>query len=75
MPLIEKINIASLMAGDTICHNNKEMTVCKKDIRRGFCGLTVFGDSYRLGTIPILRVLKSFKELQRYKISILLKHK
>ncbi len=54
----EKIHISVIMPGDAIFHNNKEMTVCKNDLRRGFCGLTVFGDSYRLGTIPVLRVLK-----------------
>jgi len=55
---MEEININVLMPGDTIFHDNKEMTVCKKDLKRGFCGITVFGDSYRMGTIPVLRVLE-----------------
>ena len=57
MNKIEKIHISVLMPGDTILHDGKERTVCKKDLKRGFCGLTVFGDSYRLGTMPVQRVL------------------
>jgi hypothetical protein len=53
----EKVHISLITSGDTIFHNNKEMTVCNKDIKRGFNGITIFGDSYRLGKVPVLRVI------------------
>ena len=46
-------HISQISAGDTILHNGREMTVCEHDIKRGFCGITIFGDSYRLGTVPV----------------------
>jgi len=52
----EKIHISRIRSGDTILHNNKSMTVCKNNLKRGFCGLTVFGDSYKMGTVPVLRI-------------------
>jgi sRNA-binding carbon storage regulator CsrA len=39
--------------GDTVIHNGKEMTVNNHNIKSGFCGTTIFGDSYRMGTIPV----------------------
>jgi len=53
----EKIHISRIRPGDTILHNNKDMTVCKNNIKRSFCGITIFGDSYRLGTTPVLRII------------------
>lgn len=53
----EKIHISRIMVGDTIFHDNKEMTVCKNNLKQGFCGLTVFGDSYKMGTAPVMRIL------------------
>ena len=52
----EKIHISRIRSGDTIYHNNKMMTVCNENIKRGFCGITIFGDSYRMGTVPVLVV-------------------
>ena len=52
----EKKHISRIRVGDTILHNNIDMTVSSDNIKRGFCGITVFGDSYRLGTIPVLRI-------------------
>ena len=46
-------HISMISGGDTIIHNDKVVTVCNKDIKRGFCGITIFGDSYRMGTIPV----------------------
>jgi hypothetical protein len=54
----EKVHISIIRAGDTIFHDGKDMTVCKKDIKYdSFMGISIFGDSYRIGTIPVLRVL------------------
>jgi len=52
----EKIHISRLRVGDIILHNHKDMTVSSDDIKRGFCGITVFGDSYRLGTLPVILI-------------------
>ena len=51
---IEKRHISRIRAGDTILHDNKSMTVCNKDIKHdSFMGITIFGDCYRLGTVPV----------------------
>ncbi len=52
----EKRHISRLRAGDTILHNNKDMTVSSDDLKSGFMGITVFGDSYRLGTVPVILI-------------------
>lgn len=55
--ITEKIHISILRSGDTILHNNIAMTVCNNNLKRDdFMGISVFGDCYRLGTIPVLRI-------------------
>lgn len=50
-------HIDSIKPGDTVEHNGKMMTVCRSDIKLGtFMGTTLFGDSYRLGRIPVKKV-------------------
>lgn len=51
-------HISTISAGDTIVHNNELRTVCNKDITRGFCGVAIFGDSYRAGVTPVVVVTK-----------------
>lgn len=51
-----KTHISNIQPGDTVIHNGKVVTVCVKDLKRGFCGRTLFGDSYRLGTLPVERI-------------------
>ncbi|HGY2296351.1 TPA: hypothetical protein ACNV18_000065 [Pseudomonas putida] len=47
-------HINTIRAGDTVLHNGELRTVCNSDIkRRGFMGATLFGDSYRSGTVPV----------------------
>lgn len=54
---ITNVHIDNIMPGDTVEHNGKMMTVCRSDIKRGtFMGTTLFGDSYRLGRIPVKKV-------------------
>jgi hypothetical protein len=49
---IVDVHISSIKSGDTILHtDNKITTVCNNNIKSGFCGITLFGDSYRSGTI------------------------
>jgi hypothetical protein len=52
----EERHISRIRSGDTILHNNKPMTVCNNNLKCGFCGITVFGDSYRVGTVPVLLI-------------------
>jgi hypothetical protein len=50
--IIQK-HISLIKNGDTVIHNGNEMTVNNHDIKFGFMGTTLFGDSYRMGTIPV----------------------
>jgi hypothetical protein len=54
---IKKINILDVRAGDTVVIGGELKTVCKKDIARSFAGVTLFGDSYRLGTLQVTLAL------------------
>lgn len=47
-----------IQVGDTILHTDGQLrTVCRNNITRSpFMGLTLFGDPYKLGTIPVKRV-------------------
>ena len=57
-------HISTIKSGDTIVHNGKMVTVCKKDIHTGgFFGTSVFGDSYRDGE----RLVKVVQFPQFYK--------
>lgn len=54
----EKIRISEIKWGDTVFHNGKVRTVGKKDIKHGdFMGSTLLGDSYKLGRIPVIRLI------------------
>jgi hypothetical protein len=50
---IKLVHIDSIVAGDTIMHDGKIQTVCHNSIKRGFCGKTLFGDSYRMGSVKV----------------------
>jgi hypothetical protein len=52
----KEVDISRIVPGDIILHNGKPMTVCKKDIQKGFCGITIFGDSYNSGTKKVERI-------------------
>lgn len=46
----------NIVAGDVIFHNGHERTVCNSNLKSdSFMGLTIFGDSYRLGYKPVLK--------------------
>jgi hypothetical protein len=58
--VFEDVHISKLRAGDMVVHDSCLKTVCSKDIRyNSFMGLTLWGDSYKLGTVPVRR-LKCF---------------
>lgn len=54
-----EVHISQIRPGDTILHTDGQArTVCRKDITRdSFMGISLFGDSYRLGTIPVKKLL------------------
>ena len=53
--IFEEFHKSLVKSGDTIKHNNKEMTVCSSDITQcEFFGIKIFGDSYSLGTKKVL---------------------
>lgn len=52
----EAVHISVIRTGDTVEINGHLKTVCGKDIKRDpFMGVTLFGDSYRLGTVPVIK--------------------
>ena len=54
----KSVHISQISAGDTIMHNGELTTVSKKDIKRGgFCGDTLFGDSYFSGSKLVDKVV------------------
>jgi len=55
----KKVHISTIRPGDVVlCSNNRERTVGEEDIKRdNFMGITLFGDCYRLGRIPVTQVL------------------
>lgn len=53
------VHVDNLKVGDTVEHNGEAKTVGPGDLKRGtFMGTTLFGDSYRLGTLPVKKVVK-----------------
>jgi len=55
---IINLHISRIAIGDTVMHNGKMFTVGKDDIKSGgFCGITLFGDSYNMGTKPVKKIL------------------
>lgn len=50
-------HISLIRPGDTIEVDGELFTVNSDDINSGFMGLTLRGDSYRCGTVPVSRVV------------------
>lgn len=50
-------HISLICPGDTIEIDGELFTVNANDINSGFMGLTLRGDSYRCGTVPVSRVV------------------
>lgn len=51
---IVPVHISSIRRGDTVSHDGHLKTVCLTNLKREFGEVTLFGDSYRLGTLPVL---------------------
>lgn len=57
------VHINNIKIGDTVlCPDNKIRTVGKGNIKYGFMGATLWGDSYRLGTLPVRKVILTHKK-------------
>lgn len=55
---IKLVHISSIKKGDTvICLDGYCRTVGSVNLDRGFCGVTLFGDSYNTGTKPVKKVI------------------
>lgn len=56
---IVEVHISTISIGDSIiCTDGFERTVGKGNIKRdGFMGISIFGDTYKLGILPIQKVL------------------
>jgi len=62
---IVEVHASTISIGDTIiCNDGFERTVGKGNIKRDcFMGTSIFGDTYRLGRLPVKKVIyeqKSF---------------
>ena len=52
------VHISGIRPGDTILFDGHLRTVCDSDIKfDGFTGITIFGDSYRIGMLPVHKVV------------------
>ena len=57
---MENVHISQIRIGDAILHNGEVKTVCNQTMKEdSFIGRTLFGDSYRLGTKLVIRVLRN----------------
>jgi hypothetical protein len=55
---LNPVHISQIAAGDTIEHEGALRTVSGNNIKKdSFMGTTLFGDSYRLGTKPVNKVV------------------
>ena len=55
---IVQVHIQTIKVSDTVIYNGKMHTVCGKDLGSdNGMGYTLFGDSFKLGTVPVSLVL------------------
>ena len=53
-------HIDLIRPGDTVEIDGQLKTVCPNNIKRGFMGTTLWGDSYKLGSVPVrLAIIKT----------------
>ena len=50
-------HIDLIRPGDTVLVDDHLKTVSPGDTKEGFMGTTLWGDSYRLGTLPVKRAI------------------
>lgn len=55
----ELVHISQINVGDVIEHNGEAKTVSGNNLKRSeFMGITIFGDSYKLGSQKVKRLMK-----------------
>lgn len=54
---IKPTHISEIRPGDTVLIDGEIKAVSPVNLRRGFMGATLWGDSYKLGTVPVQRVI------------------
>ena len=53
-----EVNKDEIKAGDTIVKNGELNTVCNSNIKyNDFFGITIFGDSYKMGTEKVIKAI------------------
>lgn len=58
--MIQPTHISEIRVGDTVVHAGHERTVCPRDLKTNtFMSTTLFGDSYKLGTVLVKKVVPS----------------
>jgi len=56
--IIKEVHISTLKVGDTVKHDGKVMTLGKGNVKRcPFMGTSIYGDSYKIGRVPVKKVL------------------
>ena len=62
----EVVPVSAIRVGDTVVNKNgQEVTVGKNDIKNDkFIGITLFGDSYKLGTEKVTRIVHHNKKVK-----------
>ena len=70
METITEVHISEIRPGDTILHaDGKIRTVCRNNVRRdSFMGISLFGDTYQLGTIPVKKIIIKSTSQRKVKI-------
>lgn len=58
---LNSVHISQISVGDTIEHEGELKTVSGNNIKKSFMGITIFGDSYNLGTKPVKKVVEWVK--------------
>ena len=54
----KEVHISTIKWWDTVIHDGHMRTVGKKDIKHGgFMGSSLFGDSYKMGSILVKKII------------------
>ena len=55
---IKEVHISTIKVDEIVlCPDGIIRTVGPHNLKKGFMGVTLWGDSYRLGTIPVKKVI------------------
>jgi hypothetical protein len=55
---IQEVHISTINGGDTVMHNGEMKTVSFNNIKKdSFMGTSIFGDSYKLGTTKVKKII------------------